>query len=76
MVHDETTLSCLCGCFQHGHPTLPEDGDYVINGLQNNIIRLQREDATNDQIYQAMDGFKWYPERNGPPRTMCNPLVF
>ena len=58
------------------HPTVLECINYIVNCLQNYIMNLQREAATDDQIYQAIQQFKWYPEGWGPPTSICNPLVF
>ena len=58
------------------HPTVPECINYIINCLQNYIMNLQREATTDSQIYQAIQQFKWYPKGQGPPSSICNPLVF
>ena len=30
----------------------------------------------DEQIYNAITQFKWFPDIRTPPTTMCNPLVF
>ena len=58
------------------HPTFPDCGDSIVNCLQNYAVSLQREDAPDDQIYQAIDKFKWYPDGGGPPAAIHNLPVF